>query len=137
MAATHTISPLTEQVTDLPPSRRYICTHDSSGKSVLYSQPSQKYHGRSGVGGMARSYAVSSVPAVLKDNVDIQDYEATSGVTSYLGTEIVSPNQKGANLLVVDIAPGGQTQMHRTVSIDFSICVLGHIKMELDGGGSS
>lgn len=24
--------------------------------------------------------------------------------------------------------------MHRTVSIDYSICVIGHIRMELDGG---
>lgn len=40
----------------------------------------------------------------------------------------------GANLVVVDLEPGGMSMMHRTVSIDFSICVIGEIDHELDSG---
>ncbi|KAF2471572.1 uncharacterized protein BDR25DRAFT_367270 [Lindgomyces ingoldianus] len=134
MADKSTIGSWTETVTSLPPNRRYICTHESSGKSIVHSSPPQLYHGRAGVGGMARSFSTSTVPAILKADADVNAYLSTSGASSHKGTDIVSPTGQGANLLVVDIAPGGQSQMHRTVSIDFSICVLGVVKMELDGG---
>jgi quercetin dioxygenase-like cupin family protein len=126
--------PWSENVVSLPPNRRYICTHDASGASIVHSSPPQLYRGRPGVGGVARSYATASAPTVLKDDVDVSAYLSTSGPASHKGTDIVVPTGQGANLVVVDIAPGGQSQMHRTVSIDFSICVIGHVCMELDGG---
>ncbi|QDS75871.1 hypothetical protein FKW77_001796 [Venturia effusa] len=132
---------LTKNPTSLPPNRRYICTHDSTGKSIFHSSPSQLYHGRQGVGGMARSYALSSVPAILQDDEDVKKYldpDVESNPVSFRASDIVIPNTEqtpnGANLVVVDIAPGGESQMHRTVSVDFSICVVGSIGMELDGG---
>ena len=118
----------------LPPNKRYILTHDRDGKSIVHSAPPQHYHAAGGDGGLARSYSVPAVPAVLKDDVDIAAYLSTTGPTSFMGGDIVVPNGTGANLLVVDLAPGGRTGMHRTVSLDFSICVIGHICMELDGG---
>lgn len=134
MASSSTIGPLTPTVTSLPPNKRYILTHTPTGTSTVHSSPAHLYHGRAGVGGMARSYATSSVPATLAAEADITAYLSPSGPTSHTGTDIVVPTQKGVNLVVVDIAPGGQSQMHRTVSIDFSICVIGHVRMELDGG---
>jgi hypothetical protein len=129
------------KVTNLPPNKRYICTHDSSGKSVFLSSPEQLYRGAPGTGGVAKSFAVGSVPAVLKNDEDIQKYldpNKEQNPLSYKATDIVVPktaqSPSGANLLVVDIAPGGESQMHRTVSIDFSICVIGSIDMELDSG---
>jgi hypothetical protein len=134
-------SSLTTSPTSLPPNRRYICTHDSSGKSIFHSSPAQLYHGRAGVGGMGRSYALSSIPAILKNDEDVKKYldpNPESNPVSHVASDIVIPKTKetpnGANLVVVDIAPGGESQMHRTVSIDFSICVLGEIGMELDSG---
>lgn len=82
---------------------------------------------------MARSHAVGSVPANLTDDADIKAYQAEEGVTSYKRGEIVLP-QPGANLLIIDIEPGGVSTMHRTVSVDFSICCIGEIDHELDGG---
>jgi hypothetical protein len=132
---------LITQPTSLPSNRRYICTHDSSGKSIFHSSPDQLYHGRQGVGGMARSYALSSIPAILKNDEDVTKYldsNNESNPVSYQASNIVVPKTdatpNGANLVVVDIAPGGESQMHRTVSVDFSICVLGTIGMELDSG---
>ncbi|KAF2794736.1 hypothetical protein K505DRAFT_374428 [Melanomma pulvis-pyrius CBS 109.77] len=133
MADEKTIGDWTTSVTSLPPNKRYILTHAASGKSIVHSSPPQLYHGRAGVGGMARSFATSSAPAQLAHEADIQSYLSPSGPASHKNTSIV-PSVPGANLLVVDLAPGGESQMHRTVSIDFSICVLGLVKMELDGG---
>jgi hypothetical protein len=136
MADSKTIGAFTETVTSLPPNKRYILKHDSAGTSIIHSSPPQLYHGRAGVGGMARSFSTSSVPAVLEGDADVQSYLSEEGPTSHKGTSIVSTSDsgRGSNLLVVDVAPGGQSQMHRTVSIDYSICVIGHIRMELDSG---
>jgi hypothetical protein len=117
----------------LPPNKRYICTHNSSGKSIVHSSPPQVFHPFGAMAG-ARSYATSTVPAVLKGDVDVSAYLATEGATSHMGTDIVVPTGKGANLIAIDLPPGSQSGMHRTVSIDYSICVIGHVCMELDGG---
>ncbi|KAF2184439.1 hypothetical protein K469DRAFT_727339 [Zopfia rhizophila CBS 207.26] len=98
-----------------------MTTQHTIGKSIVHSSPPQLYHGPAGAGGMARSFAVSSIPAVLKDDADVNAYLSESG-----------PMSQGANLVVVNIAPRGQSQMHQTVSIEFSICVLGIVKMETE-----
>lgn len=121
-----------QQIVDLPPCKRHIATHDASGKSVYADSPPQQYMPVGGAGGMARSYSVASVPAKLASDEDLKAYRSDDAVTSWAQPSIVTPN--GANLLVVDLAPGGQSMMHRTVSIDFSICVIGEIEHELDSG---
>ena len=120
-------------VPGLRPNKRHIATHDSSGKSVYAESPEQEFWGVPNVGGMARSYAVSGIPAQLRDDADLKAYRADEGVTSYSKRDIVVPGN-GANVVVVDIAPGGVSGMHHTVSIDFSICVMGEIEHELDSG---
>ena len=117
----------------LKPCKRYIATHDSTGKSVYAESPEQVFNGRPGFGGLARSFSVDSVPANLTNDADINAYRAEEGPTSYKRQEIVPP-QPGANLLVIDLEPGAVSAMHRTISIDFSICVQGEIDHELDGG---
>ncbi|KAK5124569.1 hypothetical protein LTR85_001786 [Meristemomyces frigidus] len=117
----------------LRPCKRYITTHNSDGKSVYEASPGQVFNVAPNFGGMARSYAVDPVPANLTDDSDIKAYKAADGVTSYKRGEIVLP-QPGPNLVVVDLEPGGVSMMHRTVSIDFSICCVGEIDHELDGG---
>lgn len=127
----------TTKPTTLPPNKRYILGHDEAGKSIILPSPDQIYHGREGAGGLARSFAVSSVPAVLAGDADVKAYmepDPQKSVTSHQATDIVVANRKGAAILVIDLAPGGESQMHQTVSIDFSICVAGDIDMELDGG---
>jgi hypothetical protein len=44
-----------DTVTSLPPSKRYITTHDAQGKSIIQSAPAQKFNGHPSVGGVARS----------------------------------------------------------------------------------
>ena len=117
----------------LKPCKRYIATHNDDGKSVYTESPDQLFNAVPGFGGLARSFSVNSVPANLTGDADIKAYRAEEGATSYTRREIVNP-EPGANLLVVDLEPGAMSAMHRTVSIDFSICVQGEIDHELDGG---
>ena len=117
----------------LKPCKRYIATHDSNGRSIYAESPDQVFNAMPNFGGLARSFAIGSVPADLANDKDIQGYRAQDGPTSYTQRNIV-PTQAGANLLLVDLAPGAVSPMHRTVSIDFSICVIGEIDHELDSG---
>lgn len=121
-----------QQVVDLPPCNRHIATHDANGKSVYAQSPPQQYIPVENFGGMARSYSVASVPAKMANDEDLKAYKSNDAVTSWAQPSIVTPN--GANLLVVDLAPGGVSSMHQTVSIDYSICVIGEIEHELDSG---
>ena len=124
--------PRVESVTSLPPCKRYIATHDAEGKSVYVDSPPQQYVPVGGAGGLARSYSVAGIPSKLANDEDMKAYLSKEGVTSWTEPSIVTPG--GANLLIVDLAPGGMSMMHRTVSIDFSVCVIGEIDHELDGG---
>jgi hypothetical protein len=121
-------------VPGLRPNKRHIATHDSNGKSVYAESPEQKFNGIPSVGGMARSYAVSGVPVVMKDDADLKAFWGEDSPASHTKRDIVVPGNDGAHLVVVDLAPGGESSMHHTVSIDFSICVVGEIEHELDSG---
>ena len=122
--------------TVLSPCHRYISTHDSEGKSILHpaSDTPHLCYSIAGLGETSRSFAVSSVPANLADDVDVSAYLSKTAETSLLRREIAQPNGKGVNLIIVDLKPGGEGQMHRTVTVDFSICVMGRIKMVLEHG---
>lgn len=85
------------------------------------------------MGGIARSYAFSSVPANLADGADMAAYRGETGPTSYKRRRIVLP-VPGVSLNITDFEPGGASPWHRTVSIDYSICVDGELDHELDGG---
>jgi hypothetical protein len=117
----------------LRPCKRYIATHTPEGKSIYADSPDQSFNSQPGVGGMARSYAITSVPGNLTNDADLKAYKAEEGPASYLRPEIV-PKEPGTSLLVIDLEPGAVTMMHRTVSIDYSICCIGEIDHELDGG---
>ena len=120
-------------VEGLPPLQRHIATHDAAGTSVYVpTPPPQQYIRLPGTGGVARSWAVGAVPAKLEGDADMKAYLAEDGATSWTSPSIVTPN--GVNSMIVDLEPGGVSDMHRTVSIDFSICVIGEILHELDGG---
>lgn len=123
----------------LPPNKRYIATHDANGKSVYAESPDQAYFPGAAAIKLARSWSVPTVPAKLGGDEDMKGYFAgPEHVSSFKRREIVVPPEggknNGANCLVIDLEPGSFSQLHRTVSIDFSICVIGTIIHELDSG---
>lgn len=129
--------PWVEKPTTLPPVHRYITSHRPDGTSTVLSSPDQLYRGAPGVLGVSRSYAVESVPAKLDASQDVEKYmseDTESNPTSRRLLDIVASNQRGVVMTVVDFGPGQSSSMHQTVSIDFSICVIGAIDCELDSG---
>lgn len=125
--------------TKLKPVKRYITTHDAAGKSIYAPSPEVLFRGAGKRGAIARSYSVANIPATLEDEADIKAYlSGPESVASFQRPEIVVPSEggknNGSNLGIIDLAPGGFSMMHRTVSIDFSICVIGTIISELDSG---
>ena len=116
---------------NLPNSRRFITTHDDQGKAIFSSQisPEVKW-GNIGKAKFFLGYATTSFPAKLDGDADITAY----------GDLVQNPPgiviSTGAVLRVVDMAPGHVSPMHRTVSIDFSVCLEGEVEMILDSGES-
>lgn len=116
-----------ESVTDLPPVKRHIATHDANGKSVYADSPPLQYFAVPETGGLARSYSVTQ-PVTMENDQDLKAYLSNEGSNSWTSPSIVAPG--GSNILVIDMAPGGVTDMHQTVSIDYSICIMGEIERE-------
>ena len=115
------------------PNKRYIAGHDSSGKSIYLDSPDQTYTPSEGFGWLARSFAVESVPVVMKDDVDVQNYNGSTSAASVQKRDIAIPGG-GIHLVLMDLAPGAESPLHRTLTMDFSICVMGEIEHELDSG---
>lgn len=116
----------------LPRCRRFITTRNANGSSVHREQRPLPYFSVARVGQMARSYSVQGVPVVLEGDADVRAFEDGDGDCSQNRQDIVVP--KGVNLNVLDLQPGGVTDFHQTVSIDFSVCTIGSIDHELDSG---
>jgi hypothetical protein len=122
-----------DSASGLRPNKRHFTGHDSNGKSIYIDSPPQKYYGLEGFGWVARSFATDSIPAVMKDDADIDKYKNDRGSASFRKRDIVIPGG-GVHLVVMDLAPGGESAFHRTKSVDFSICVMGEIEHTLDSG---
>ncbi|RVX67513.1 hypothetical protein B0A52_08866 [Exophiala mesophila] len=82
-------------------------------------------------GGMAFNvpFTTSQFPVSLNDDVDISKHDELLG-SKKLG--IVNP--RGTVLRFVDFAPGFESMMHRTQSLDYGIVVEGSIELILDSG---
>lgn len=131
----------------LRPVKRHIVSRDpTSGKAIYVDSPEQQYTFYPGFASVARSYATNSMPACLADDDDVRAYRSKEGSASYTRQEIVVPalesevspsrssNTGGANLITLDLLPGAIGHWHQTVSLDFSICVVGEVIHELDSG---
>lgn len=120
-----------DSVTTLPPVQRYIVKHNAEGQSVHADSPPQRFFPYPGAGGFARSYS-TALPAKLEGDADMKAYLDEGTANSWDSPIIVAPG--GASVLVVDLLPGGTTLMHRTVSIDYTVVVVGEVEHELDSG---
>jgi hypothetical protein len=127
----------------LPPIKRHIVSNDTVTRSSTYiDSPELQYKNYPGFANVARSYATEVLPAYLSNEEDVGAYKGTDSIASFNRVEIVVPNEGtgalgkagGANMVILDLHPGAIGHMHRTVSIDFAICVHGEIDHELDNG---
>lgn len=113
--------------------RRYIGGHNEAGKAIFLDDPPLLFRSF-GTFESSHAYAISNVPEQLNGDADLKAYLSTdeSNFASQYHLRATMPN--GVNIIIVNYAPGASTHMHRTVSIDTTICVEGHVGMEMDSG---
>lgn len=115
----------------LPGLTAYITGHDqSTGSTTIQERRPAKWQTIDG-GGMTFNvpFTTSDFPVSMNKDTDIirHDQRLSSGK---LG--IVNPG--GTVLRFVDFAPGFESMMHRTQSLDYGIVVNGSIELILDSG---
>jgi hypothetical protein len=118
------------QASPLPSLKRYITTHDESGKAIISKEVASESAWTS-AGPDARfflGYCTAGFPVSLKEDNDIGQYQkyfaAPPGLTVPGGTV----------LRIVDMAPGLLSPMHRTTSLDYGVVLEGEVELVLDSG---
>jgi quercetin dioxygenase-like cupin family protein len=113
---------------DLPVTHVFITAHDTNGKPVFLSQPDHSEEvklKRVGPAGFDVFYSTKSVPVDFTDNKDIKEHKEQSKPLP-----IKIPN--GSIIRMVDLAPGEQSPMHRTNSLDYGVVLEGEVVLILD-----
>lgn len=119
-----------QQGRDLRAPNRFITDHDASGLAVFNTTLPEPLPAQVIGNGdkFYLGYTTSEYPVSFADNQDVAGYAAH--LASPPG--IVVPG--GSVLRIVDLRPGGESPMHRTVSLDYGVVLEGEIELVLDSG---
>ncbi|KAL1305024.1 hypothetical protein AAFC00_003924 [Neodothiora populina] len=114
----------------LPNFQRLITGHSKDGKSILVADEQAPWDDNVEGGNAAFSlaYTTSSTPVDMNADNDLSKYR------DYLVKPPGLVEKGGSVLRFVDMAPGIISPMHRTVSIDYGIVILGRVELVLDSG---
>jgi quercetin dioxygenase-like cupin family protein len=110
--------------------RRIVTGHRSDGKAVIVAD--EQLSGRAlaeDAGAEAtffQLWATHEMPVDLTESAEVRQREGSD--TTILGTG------SGTVLRIGVLAPGARSPLHRTVSLDYGICLEGECEMELDSG---
>lgn len=115
---------------NLPEIKRFITTHDKSGKAVFSTDVPEenKFSSLPNGAAFALGYTTKEFPANLNDDRDINTYK------SFLEKPPGLVASNGTVLRFVDISPGSVSPMHRTVSLDYGVVIEGDMELILDSG---
>ncbi|KAK7701138.1 hypothetical protein SLS64_010470 [Diaporthe eres] len=109
---------------------RFITDHNDEGLAIFNTSIPEPIPAQVINNGDAfyLGYTTSSTPADFTKNADVDAY------AKHLADPpgIVVPG--GSVLRMVDLRPGGESPMHRTVSIDYGVVLEGEIELVLDSG---
>ena len=116
---------------DLPGITAYLTGHNSDTGTTTIQEKRHARWQSVDHGGMAFNVAftTSEFPVSMNGDVDIAKHDQRLG-SGKLG--IVNPG--GTVLRFVDFAPGFESMMHRTRSLDYGIVIEGCIELMLDSG---
>lgn len=111
---------------------RFITDHNDAGKAIFNTTLPEALAPRVIANGdrFLLGYTTSQTPVDLTGNADIAGYAAHLQEPP----GIVVPG--GSVLRIVDLRPGGESPMHRTVSLDYGVVLEGEIELVLDSGES-
>jgi quercetin dioxygenase-like cupin family protein len=106
-----------------PSTRRVVTEHDAKGNAVIRSDVHIPVKMTQATGyGAALLWTTEEVPA--DNQYDVQGENRPVGVTLHGGSAFWAS----------DFAPGLESPMHRTYSVDYAIVISGSIQFELDSG---
>lgn len=119
-----------DQAQPLRTPNRFITDHNTEGLAVFNTTIPEQLPAQTITNGdkFYLGYTTSSYPVSFGDNRDVTTY------SNFLSNPpgIVVPG--GSVLRIVDIRPGGESPMHRTVSLDYGVVLDGEIELVLDSG---
>ena len=114
---------MTQAETKATPIRRIVTGHDDSGKTLVWMDGAVKNQKFPGLGMTASTliWVTDETPAGFTGDVDA-------------GARVVgtAPPAGGTRFCVIDFQPGNEAHLHRTDTIDYVICILGEIDMDMD-----
>ena len=105
--------------------RRVVTGHREDGRSVVLSDAPVVGHEAMPGSTFAWLWRTTASPA---DNDDPADRAASP-------PDLTQPN--GSVLLLVDVAPGARSPLHRTRSLDYAFVLAGPVELELDDGSAT
>lgn len=114
----------------LPAPNRFITDHDAQGLAVFSTRLAPPLPAQTIENGdkFYLGYATTSYPADTRGAADVAVYEG------FLARPpgVVVPG--GTTLRIADLRPGGESPMHRTVSLDYGVVLEGEVELVLDSG---
>lgn len=109
--------------------KRFITTHDKDGKAVFYTPTPESEEVKLGwaePAAMHVHYATDGFPVQLKDDDDLKAFFNPASSDLPLSTK------NGSVVRMVDLAPGEQSPMHRTQSLDYGVVLEGEVELILE-----
>ncbi|KAJ6621704.1 hypothetical protein B0H10DRAFT_1789591 [Mycena sp. CBHHK59/15] len=114
----------------LPEIRRIVTSHDDKGFGTIQHESALDFQDIPGMQG-AKAAAVW----VTSDGLPTNDNNKSEDGANRVVNGIVQPN--GTNLRCTDLAPGAETSMHRTISLDHNILLQGELILIMDDGSET
>jgi quercetin dioxygenase-like cupin family protein len=119
---------------NLPATKRYITTHDASGKSVFVKEVSPEAPKTSLPNGAAFTldYSHINTPTSFTGEKDLKTYQSHLTANPPLLPAFRTPG--GTVIRHTESKPGGCSPMHRTLTLDYMVVLDGEIELILDSG---
>jgi quercetin dioxygenase-like cupin family protein len=120
---------MTDIPNNLSPIKRYITSHESSGKSVFSTSISEDVPSTAITGAaFSLAYTSQNFPVDLNSEADISSY------STHLQEPPGISLGNGTVLRYVDFCPEAVAPMHRTLSLDYGVVIEGEVEAVLDSG---
>ncbi|KAK7064258.1 cupin-2 domain-containing protein [Favolaschia claudopus] len=116
----------------LPQVQRVVTGHDNSGFGVVQNNSTLSFSSMD-IPGM--DGAKAAAVWVTTDGIPTKDNNLSEDGAERPVDGIVHPN--GTNLRCTDLAPGAQTPMHRTTSLDYNILLQGELILIMEDGSET